>query len=544
MHLPESLLQLLRDPPHSPPLNYGTAGFRAHASALPSAFVRCGILAAARSHSHAGAPIGAMITASHNPAPDNGLKLVEPDGSMLSAQWEPVATQFVNHSGGDPLQCLASVVDLQQLVDQERALVLLGRDTRETSPHLAQMFTKGVSAVGGTVVDLNLVTTPQLHFAVDHWRQHGSWDIDFYYDTLSHALRSLVDADSVNTPLVSHLVVDCANGVGSIPMKAIKHLIPNVTVINANHTHPLNHQCGADYVQKKRQMPAVYDSNAPKPDQSVWASLDGDADRLVLFRQSENENKLQLADGDRFAALVTSFITKHLALANVETLSVAVAQTAYSNGAATEFLSSLDRVEVVIAKTGVKHLEKAVTPFDVGIYWEPNGHGTVLFSKNARDILHQAFDSIKDDTSQLDQIKSLRALLAVSKLANQTVGDGVADLLLVIGILSFADMTFEDWLNLYDERCSSNMVVHVSDKSLIVTADCDRELVEPTKLREAIARIAGADGCRAFVRPSGTEDVVRVYAEAPVSCDGQAHEMALEISRAVYDTCGGVGDRP
>lgn len=31
---------------------------------------------------------GICITASHNPAPDNGVKLVEPSGEMLCQEWE------------------------------------------------------------------------------------------------------------------------------------------------------------------------------------------------------------------------------------------------------------------------------------------------------------------------------------------------------------------------------------------------------------------------------------------------------------------------
>ena len=31
---------------------------------------------------------GICITASHNPAPDNGVKLVEPSGEMLCPAWE------------------------------------------------------------------------------------------------------------------------------------------------------------------------------------------------------------------------------------------------------------------------------------------------------------------------------------------------------------------------------------------------------------------------------------------------------------------------
>ena len=40
--------------------------------------------------------IGVMITASHNPAPDNGVKLVDPAGEMLEQAWEAIATQIAN----------------------------------------------------------------------------------------------------------------------------------------------------------------------------------------------------------------------------------------------------------------------------------------------------------------------------------------------------------------------------------------------------------------------------------------------------------------
>ena len=37
-----------------------------------------------------------MITASHNPEHDNGLKIIEPDGSMLDQSWESLATTIAN----------------------------------------------------------------------------------------------------------------------------------------------------------------------------------------------------------------------------------------------------------------------------------------------------------------------------------------------------------------------------------------------------------------------------------------------------------------
>ncbi len=37
-----------------------------------------------------------MITASHNPEEDNGIKLVDPLGEMLKVSWEKWATKIAN----------------------------------------------------------------------------------------------------------------------------------------------------------------------------------------------------------------------------------------------------------------------------------------------------------------------------------------------------------------------------------------------------------------------------------------------------------------
>ena len=37
-----------------------------------------------------------MITASHNPEEDNGVKIIEPLGNMLESSWEQLATKIAN----------------------------------------------------------------------------------------------------------------------------------------------------------------------------------------------------------------------------------------------------------------------------------------------------------------------------------------------------------------------------------------------------------------------------------------------------------------
>jgi len=68
---------------------------------------------------------------------------------------------------------------------------------------------------------------------------------------------------------------------------------------------------------------------------------------------------------------------------------VGVVQTAYANGASTRYLVGLG-LTVAGTCTGVKHLHAAAEAFDVGIYFEANGHGTVLFGERLLQRLGEA----------------------------------------------------------------------------------------------------------------------------------------------------------
>lgn len=52
------------------------------------------------------------------------------------------------------------------------------------------------------------------------------------------------------------------------------------------------------------------------------------------------------------------------------------------------------KVPVACVSTGVKHLHHKALTFDIGVYFEANGHGTVVFSKNAKTKLS---DGCKDE---------------------------------------------------------------------------------------------------------------------------------------------------
>lgn len=100
-----------------------------------------------------------------------------------------------------------------------------------------------------------------------------------------------------------------------------------------------------------------------------------------------------------------------------------------------------------------------------------------------------------------------------------------------------------DWRAIYSDLASRQLKVRVADCGAITTTPDETRSTAPAALQPAIdAVVARFQGSRAFVRPSGTEDVVRVYAEA--TTPAVADELAAAVARLTHDLAGGVGEKP
>lgn len=510
--------------------SYGTAGFRMKndANQLDSAILRSALLACARSCVHGGRAVGVMITASHNSEPDNGAKLCEPDGEMLAAEWEPVAVELANCADAP-----AALAVLRRIcpVDANPPRVFVARDTRRSSEHLVSLVARAVRAFHPAAVlhDCGLQTTPQLHHFVRAHTAGAAHGEAEYYELLASAFLDVVGgaAAAVASPL--RIVVDCAFGVGSLQLRKLAARVDSrllvLAPINEAGQGELNAGCGAEHVQKALQLPA----NVAPGTAGCFAALDGDADRIVFF--GAQRGGLLLCDGDKIACLIAAFVREQLRqLPPTLAARVGVVQTAYANGGAARFVRDVLGVELAVVKTGVKYLHHQAHAYDVGVYFEANGHGTVLFAPAFLERLRA-----------LPESAPRTALLAASRLANQAVGDALGDLLLVAALLLRTTPAgrdaIEQWAALYDELPSRQGKVSVRDRTVIRTTADETRAVAPAGLQEAIDAACARVGAhaRAFVRPSGTEDIVRTYAEA--STRGECDALEAEVARIVAQFC-------
>ncbi|KAL5197175.1 hypothetical protein ABZP36_000687 [Zizania latifolia] len=250
--------------------------------------------------------------------------------------WEPFADALANAPNPDAL------LRMRALGEGHLAQVLLARDTRLTG--------EGVNAVIGAVaLDMGILTTPQLHWIVRSKNKGLKASEMDYFTQVIDSYRFLVPKDKGADVMNNRLIVDGANGIGGLKLEEIKAKISGLDIDVRNSGKGegiLNERCGADFVQKDKVVPIGFGLE----DVGFRStSFDGDADRLVYFRiVSSTDTRIDLVD-------------------------------AYANGASTDFLENLG-LEVVFTPTGVKYLHKIALEYDIGIYFEANGHGTVLFS--------------------------------------------------------------------------------------------------------------------------------------------------------------------
>lgn len=207
-------------------------------------------------------------------------------------------------------------------------------------------------------------------------------------------------------------------------------------------------------------------------------------------------------------------------------LKIGVVQTAYANGASTHYIEKVMKLPVECTPTGVKHLHHAAKKFDVGVYFEANGHGTVLFNDHAIEVITD------HEPQSPGQKHALETLAALIDLINQAVGDALSDMLLTEVALAHRAWSPQDWMNTYIDLPNRLVRVVVPDRNVFKAVDAERRLESPAGAQARIDHhVHLTNRGRAFARASGTEDAVRVYAEAHSARD--AENLANQVAEVV-----------
>ncbi|NMN05516.1 MULTISPECIES: phosphoglucosamine mutase [unclassified Novosphingobium] len=349
------------------------------------------------------ADVGVMISASHNPFEDNGIKLFGPDGFKLSDEDELAIEALLEEDLG-----LAPATD----VGRARRI----EDARGRYIHAVKA-------------------------------------------SLPHNLR----LDGLR------IVVDCANGAAyTVAPSALWELGAEVIAIGVEpNGKNINLNVGSTHLDaikaKVREVRA-----------DIGIALDGDADRLIVV-----DEKGQTVDGDQIMALIGSQMAKRGALTGG-----GVVATVMSNLGLERFLKA-QGLDLVRTAVGDRHVLEKMREGGFNVGGEQSGH--MILTDHA------------------------------------TTGDGTIAALQVLAALVSSGKPASQTLHLFDPVPQLLKNVRFAGGKPL-EADSVKDAIA-----QAEARLAGRG--RLVIRPSGTEPVIRVMAEA---------DDADEVAEVVETICDAV----
>ena len=403
--------------------------------------------------------------------------------------------------------------------DGEKAKVLVSRDTRISGQMLEYALIAGLLSVGIEVLELGVITTPGLSYLVRAQGADAGVQISASHnpvqdngikffgsdglklsDAKEEEIEALIDAPEDTLPRPSaeglgvvtnyhegsskylqfientlpadlsgiKVVVDGANGASSA---LISRLFADLGVdFTTIATHPdglnINDHVGATHTEKLQE-------EVVKQGAQLGLAFDGDADRCIAVDENGNE-----VDGDHIMYIIGSYLADHGRLKKDT-----IVTTVMSN---LGFTKALERkgLKNVRTQVGDRYVSEEMRANGYNLGGEQSGHVIISDYHNTGDGMLTGLNllNVMKDTG-----KSLTELLADFKEYPQTL-----------------------------------INVPVKDKKSWKEHQAILDAIE------SVEKELGDEG-RIFVRPSGTQDLLRVMTEAPTQ------ELADKYSKQVAE---------
>ncbi|MEH7181234.1 phosphoglucosamine mutase [Neobacillus vireti] len=336
-----------------------------------------------------GAEAGVMISASHNPVEDNGIKFFGPDGFKLSDEQE---------------------LEIEALIDM----------TDEQLP-------RPVGADLGQVMD---------------YFEGGQKYLQY--------LKNTVDEDFAGI----HIALDCAHGAtSSLATHLFADLDADISVMGAS-PNGININAGVGSTHPEALAAMVKEKGA-----DVGLSFDGDGDRLIAIDEKGN-----IVDGDQIMFICGKYLKEHGRLKHSTIVSTVMSNLGFYKGLEGYGIHS------VPTAVGDRYVVEEMKKNGFNLGGEQSGH--IIF------------------------------------LDYNTTGDGLLTGLQLVNIMKATKKTLSELAADMKKFPQKLVNVRVTDKHHVTDNEKVKAVIEQVE-----AEMNGNG--RILVRPSGTEPLVRVMAEAP-----------------------------
>jgi phosphoglucosamine mutase len=336
-----------------------------------------------------GAQAGVMISASHNPVQDNGIKYFGPDGFKLSDEQE---------------------LEIESLMDQDEDTL-----PRPVGEHLGQ---------------------------VNDYFEGGQKYLQF--------LKQTVDEDFTGI----HVALDCAHGATS---SLATHLFADLDAdVSTMGTSPngLNINDGVGSTHPEALAAFLKEKNA-----DIGLAFDGDGDRLIAVDENGD-----IVDGDQIMFICAKFLNSEGRLKKNTVVSTVMSNLGFYKGLQEHEINSIPTA------VGDRYVVEEMKKNDYNLGGEQSGH--IIF------------------------------------LDYNTTGDGLLTGLQLVNIMKLTGKKLSELAGEMKKFPQLLINVKVTDKYRVTENEKVKEIIT------AVEQEMNGNG-RILVRPSGTEPLVRVMAEAP-----------------------------